>query len=156
MKIVEFIPQSGENVLYRTTPYRKWYVIVWKIGSGFVGIAFLTAVLFTLLADSTEKTIISILPIFAGNLLTKIIYWGLLPLAGAAWVVEDVACTLIGEFILTNQRIWVRGSPHPWSYSSTPLENVDSIKSRRDAIFIRQKATKKIQVHMLTDGDLFV
>lgn len=156
MPIIDFQPQPGESILHRATSHQKWYVIVWKIGSGLVGIAFLTAILYSWLAGLVENIFISILPVSSASLLTKLLFLGLLPLAGTIWVAEDVACTLIGEFILTNQRIWVRGSPYPWSQSATPLENIVSMKSRRDAIFIRNKGTKKIQVLMLTDGDLFV
>jgi hypothetical protein len=74
----------------------------------------------------------------------------------AAWVVEDVACVVIGEFILTNQRIWVRGSPYAWSQSATPLDEIASLTWRRDAIFIRHKSSRKIQVHMFSEGKLFV
>jgi hypothetical protein len=38
-----------------------------------------------------------------------------------------LTCTFIGEFILTNQRIWVRGSPYAWSQSATPLEEIASL-----------------------------
>jgi hypothetical protein len=71
-------------------------------------------------------------------------------------VAEDLTCTFIGEFILTNQRIWVRGSPYAWSQSATPLEEIASLTWRRDAIFIKQKSTRKTQVHMISDGKLFV
>ncbi len=156
MPIVEFQPLPGENILYRTAPHRKWYVIAWKIGSGLVGIAFLTGIIYTLLAGTTERILISFLSAWTASLLTQSIYLGLFPLAGVAWVAEDVACTLIGEFILTNQRFWVHGSPRPWSQSATPLENIVSLKCHRDAISLRQKTTKKIQVHMLSDGELLV
>ncbi|MDP2993919.1 MAG: hypothetical protein Q8N46_02225 [Anaerolineales bacterium] len=156
MSIVEFQPQPGESILYRTTPNRKWYVIAWKIGSSVVGITILTFIIFTLLKGPTEAAFISFLPAWAASLLIKSLYLGLFPLAAAAWVAEDVACTFIGEFILTDQRIWVRGSPYAWSQSVTPLEDIVSLTWRRDAIFIKQKSNRKIQVHMISDGKLFV
>ncbi|MBE3038834.1 MAG: hypothetical protein IMZ62_08495 [Chloroflexi bacterium] len=156
MSIVEFQPQPGESILYRTTPNRKWYVIAWKIGSSVVGITILTFIIFTLLTGPTEGVFISFLPAWAASLLIKSLYLGLFPLAAAAWVAEDVACTFISEFILTDQRIWVRGSPYAWSQSVTPLEDIASMTWRRDAIFMKQKSTRKIQVHMFSDGKLFV
>ncbi|HEX7541104.1 MAG TPA: hypothetical protein VF352_03155 [Anaerolineales bacterium] len=100
-----------------------------------MGITILTFIIFALLAGPTEAAFISFLP---------------------AWVAEDVACTFISGFILTDQRIWIRGSPYAWSQSATPLEDIASLTYRRDAIFIRQKSTRKIQVHMFSDGKLFV
>ncbi|HEY5270627.1 MAG TPA: hypothetical protein VII97_09845 [Anaerolineales bacterium] len=152
METVEFQPQPAESILYRNTPNRKWYVIAWKIGSGIMGITILTFIIFALFAGPTEGAFISFLPAWAASLLTKSLYLGLFLLATAAWVAEDVACTFIGEFILTNQRIWVRGSPYAWSQSATPLEDIASLTWRGDAIFIRQKSTQKIQVHMFSDG----
>jgi hypothetical protein len=67
-----------------------------------------------------------------------------------------VASIFIGEFILTDQHFWVRGSPYAWSQSATALEDIASLTWRRDAIFIRQKSARKIQVHMYSDGKLFV
>ena len=156
MSIVEFQSLPGESILYRTTPNRKWYVIAWKISSGVVGIAILTFILFALLAGPTESDFVSFLPAWAASLLAKFLYLGVVPLASAAWLAEDVACTFIGEFILTDQRIWVRGSPYAWNQSATPLEDIASLTWRRDAIFIKQKSTRKIQVHMVPDGKLFM
>jgi hypothetical protein len=156
MATVEFQPLPGESILYRTTHNRKWYVIAWKIGSGVVGITILTFIIFSMLADPTESAFTSFLPAWMASLLTKFLYLGLIPLAATAWVTEDVACTFICEFILTDQRIWVRGSPYAWSQSVTPLEDIVSLTWRRDAIFMRQKSTRKIQVHMFAEGKLFV
>jgi len=121
-----------------------------------VGITILTFITFALFAGPTEGVFISFMPVWAATLLTKSICLGLFPLATTAWVAEDVACTFIGEFILTNQCIWVGGSPYAWSQSATPLEDIASLTWRRDAIFIRQKSTRKIQVHMFSDGKLFL
>jgi hypothetical protein len=156
MKISKFEVRSGEILLFRTVPNRKWYVITWKIVSGGVGIATLTFIAYLMLAGSTESAFISILPVWVANVLTKFLYLGLIPLATTAWVIEDMACIYIGEFILTDQRVWIRGSPYAWSYSVTPLEDISSLNWRRDAIFIKQKATHKIQVHMFSNGKLFV
>jgi hypothetical protein len=156
MSIVEFQPQPGESILYRTTPNHKWYVIAWKISSGVVGITILTFIIYGLLAGPTEAAFISFLPAWAASLATRSLYLGLFPLTAVAWVAEEVACTYIGEFILTDQHIWVRGSPYAWSQNATPLEDIASLTWRRDAIFIKQKSSQKIQVHIFSDGKLFV
>jgi hypothetical protein len=156
MSIVEFQPQPGESILYHTTPNRKWYVIAWKISSGVVGITILTFIIYGLLAGPTEAAFISFLPAWAASLVSRSLYLGLIPLAAVAWVAEEVACTFIGEFILTDQRIWVRGSPYAWSQNATPLEDIASLSWRRDAIFMKQKSTRKMQVHIFSDGKLFV
>ncbi len=148
--------RPDENILYHATPNRKWYIIAWKIFSGIVVIGFLLTVVYAFAVEPTQKAFISFMPAWAAGLLTKILYLGLLPLAGGAWFAEDIACTLLGEYVLTNQRIWIRSSPYAWSQSSIPLDNISSLFWRRDAIFIKQKFTKKIQVHMISDGNLFV
>jgi hypothetical protein len=102
-------------------------VIAWKIGSGVVGITILTFLIFALLASPTESACISFLPAWAASLMTQSLYLGLVSLAAATWVAEDVACTFIGEFILTDQRIWVRGSPYAWSQSVTALVDIVSL-----------------------------
>lgn len=110
--------------------------------SGIVGIPIITFTVFGLLANPTEGILISFLPVWAAQLLTNLLYLGLLPLAGFTWMADDVICTYTGEFILTDQFIWVRGSPYSWSQSETPLENIASLTWRQDAIFIKQKSTK--------------
>ena len=39
---------------------------------------------------------------------------------------------------------------------TTPLDDIASLTWRRDAIFMKQKSTRKIQVHMFSEGKLFV
>jgi hypothetical protein len=156
MSIVLFQLQPGESILYRTTPSRKWYVIVWKIGIGITGIILFSFLIFALLADPTQGAIKSFLPAWAASLLVNFLYLVLVPLIATAWVANEVACIFIGEFILTDQRIWVRGSPYAWSQSSTPLDDISSLTWRRDAVFIKQKSTRKFQVHMFSEGKLFV
>ena len=92
-------------------------------------------ILFSLLGDPTQSAAASFLPSLLASLLTKILYLGLVPLAGLAWVAEDIASTYLGEFILTDQRVWVRGSPYAWNQSDTMLEDIASMTWRRDAEF---------------------
>jgi hypothetical protein len=156
MPIAKFLPQSGENILFRATPNRKWYIYVWKIIGGIVSIIILTAIIYSLLAGQTEKALNSFLNANVAHALINFLCLGLLPLIALTWVADDIASTAIGEFILTDQRIWVRGSPYSWSQVDTPLEDIASLTWRRDAIFLRQKSTHKVQVHMFSDGKLFV
>jgi hypothetical protein len=156
MPIEEFVSQPGETILFRTTPNTKWYVYVWKIISGIVGIIILTFIINSLLSGPTEIALISFLPPWAAHAVSTILYLGLFPLAALAWVVEDIAGTIIGEFILTDQRIWVRGSPYAWNRSDTHLDDIASLNWRRDAMFLQKKSTRRIQVHMFSEGKLFV
>jgi hypothetical protein len=156
ISIRKFQTQPGESILYRATSNSKWYVLAWKIGSGLLGIIILTLLIFSLLANPTVNALTHFLPTRAATMLSNTLYLILFPLAAASWVINDVACTFVGEFVLTDQRIWVRGSPNAWSYSSTPLEDIASLTWRRDAIFLKQNSSRKIQVHMFSEGKLFV
>jgi len=156
MEFIQFQIHPGETILYRITPNNKWYIITWKIGSGIAGIALLAFILFSLLGDPTQSTASSFLPAWPASLLTKILYLGLVPLTGLAWMAEDIASTYLGEFILTDQRIWVRGSPYAWNQSDTMLEDIASMTWRRDAIFIRKKSIRGLQVHMFPEGKQIV
>jgi hypothetical protein len=156
ISISKFQIQSGESILYRATSNSKWYVLAWKIGSGLVGIVILTLLLFSLLANPTVSVLTHFLPLRVATILSNTLFLILIPLVAASWVMNDIACTFVGEFVLTDQRIWVRGSPYAWSYRSTPLEDIASLTWRRDAIFLKQNSSRKIQVHMFSDGKLFV
>jgi hypothetical protein len=156
MSTVNFMLRPAEEILFRTTPNRKWYIYAWKIISGIAGITVLTFIIFSLLAAPTEKAASSILPVETARAIVNILYLGLLPLAALAWVVEDSFSAYNGEFVLTDQRIWMHGSPYYWSQTETPLSDVASLTWRRDALFLRQRSTRKIQVHMFSEGKLLV
>ena len=156
MDSIQFKILPGESILYRTTPNNKWYIIFWKIGSGCMGVALMAFILFSLLGDPTQSAAASFLPLLLASLLTKILYLGLVPLAGLAWVAEDIASTYLGEFILTDQSVWVRGSPYAWNQSDTMLEDIASMTWRRDAIFMRTKYIRGLQVHMFPEGKQIV
>ena len=85
MSIAEFQSQPKENILYRTNPNRKWYVFVWKICNGVVGIPVLTFTIFGLLANPAEGALISFLPVWAAHLLTNFLYLELVQLASLTW-----------------------------------------------------------------------
>jgi hypothetical protein len=155
MSIIEFKIHPGENILYHATPIRKWYVITWKIFSDAAIAIILSLIIHSLLAGITESALTSVLPAIFARVLTQILFLGVIPLGITSWAVEDVASTLTGEFILTDQRIWIHGSPHAWSQSDTLLEDISSLTWHRDAIFVRNKSSRKIQVHMFSEGKLF-
>jgi len=152
MELVQFQIHPGETILLRITPNNQWYILTWKIGSGLAGIALLAFIVFFLLGDPTRSAALSFLPAWLASQVTKIIYLGLVPLAGLAWVAAEIASIYLGEFILTDRRIWVRGSPYAWSQSDTMLEDIDSMTWRRDALFIRRKSARGLQVHMFPGG----
>jgi hypothetical protein len=155
MPIIKFEIHPGENILYHATPIRKWYVITWKIFSDAAIAIILSFIIQSLLAGITESALTSVLPAIFARVLTQILFLGVIPLGITSWAVEDVASTLTGEFILTDQRIWIHGSPHAWSQSDTLLEDTSSLTWHRDAIFVRNKSSRKIQVHMFSEGKLF-
>jgi hypothetical protein len=155
MPLIEFDVQAGENIYYRAIPNRKWYVITWKIISGVTVIIIFTFIINSLLAGLTESALNHYLGAVFSGLLTKFLFLGVIPLGAATWVIEDLVCVYIGEFILTDQRIWTRGSPYAWSSGDIPLDDISSLVWRRDAIFIRLKSSHKIQVHMFSEGKLF-
>jgi hypothetical protein len=156
MQVIEFQSQPREDILYRTTSNHQWYVIIWKITSGAACITIFTFLINSLLAVPINSVLMSILPDWAASLVTKFLYLGLFPLSASAWITDDIAGAFTGEFILTNQRIWIRGSPHAWSQSETQQKDIASVTCRRDAIFIKLKSDKKIQVHMFADAKLFM
>lgn len=156
MAYTEFESQLNETILYHAMPNRKWYVIGWKIISGAVIVIILTLIINSLLASLTDSALNYFLPAQYAELLTKFLYLGVIPLGAASWILEDIACTYFGEFILTEQRIWIRSSPYAWSQSDIQLEDISSITWRRDAVFIRLKSNHKIQVLTFPEGKLFV
>lgn len=156
MKKVQFQPIPGENIHYRAEQAHDWYLIAWKIVVGLVGFTFLTFILFELLGAPAQHSLAAFLPGWVAEILTKFMFLGLLPAAGLAWIAEDVTSMFNGELILTDQRIWVRGSPYAWSQFETPLADITSVAWRRDAVFIRQKSTRKMHILIFGEGKYFV
>lgn len=153
-KLPSFELQPAENILYQTSGHLPAYTIVWKVFSGLITIAFLIVVSWFVLPGPVNGLLLKILPTAAASVVTQILCMGLVPLLVVAWVIQDTACTLIGKVVLTDKRLWVRGSPYAWKVTETLLDDVDSLTYRRDAIFIRLKSSRKILVHVLVDGKL--
>jgi hypothetical protein len=154
IKLPFFELQSGETVLYQTIGHRSWYAIGWKVIGGLITIVLLTVISWFIFSEPATGLLLNILPTAAVSVLTQILCLGLVPLLIAAWVTEDVARTIVGRYVLTDKRLWVRGSPYAWNSTETPLDDIDSLTFRRDAVFIRRKSDRKIIVHMLPDGKL--
>lgn len=131
-------------------------MVAWEIVSRIAGIAFFTVLLFSLLRNPTQNAGATFLPGWLASQLTKYLYLAVAPLLGILWVSEGIITIFNSEFILTDQRIWVRGSPYAWNQSETRLKDILSMVWRRDAIFIRQKTKRGIQVHMFAEGKQIV
>jgi len=148
--------QAGEAILYQTRPHRTWFLLGWKILSNLLGMALLIGLLYILLSGPSAALLGKILPAGTANLLSQILFLGILPLLGLAWVIEDTISTCTSKFVLTDRRMWVKGSPYAWSQGETPLDDVASVTFRREGIFVHQKSTRKVQVHMFPEGKLIV
>jgi hypothetical protein len=146
--------QAGENILYQTTGHPSWYTIAWKIFSGLITIAVLALISWFVLSGPVNSLLAKVIPSAASSVVAQILCLGLIPLIVIAWVAQDIASTIIGKFVLTDKRLWVRGSPYAWNITETQLDEIESLTYRRDAVFIRLKASKRILVHMLPDGKL--
>jgi hypothetical protein len=137
----EFEIHPGETILFRARPNRKWPLVAWKI---FCGLLILPMAAFTLLAIGSR---------WATWLLTLAVALTSLLLLG--YFVEDVARLFTGDCLLTDQRFWSKGYPYAWSRAKEiPVAEIESMTYRRDALFLRLKTSRKLQVYILADGKL--
>jgi hypothetical protein len=148
--------QIGETILYQTRPQRSWYTLAWRVLSNLLGMALLIALLFVFLSVPTAALLGKVLSSSLAAIVSQTLFLGLLPLLALVWVVEEAISAFTGALVLTDRRMWVSGSPYAWSQGETPLEDVASVTYRRDGIFVRQKSTRKVQVHMFPEGKLVV
>lgn len=145
--------KPGELILYRSQPSRKWYTLAWRIGVGIFKVAVLMLLSFTAFTSFAEGLLTAYFSVALADVLSRIIFQGIVPFLVTAWFAEDIARIFTSELILTSQRVWTKGSPLAWTPErETPLSDIKSMSSRRDTLFIRLKSTKKIQVHVLSDG----
>ena len=97
------------------------------------------------------------LPAGLADVISRILFQGVASLLVTAWLVEETARYFTSELILTNQRVWSKGSPYAWTPGGeTPLNDIKFMSCRRDALFIHLRSTKKTQVHVLSDGKRIV
>jgi len=152
-----FQPVHDEPRLYRSNPYPKWYDLVWRIGLGVIEVAVAIFFSFTALTFFLNGFLASFLPTSLANVLSRIVFQGILPLLLITWLAEDTARIFTSELVLTNQRVWTKGFPYAWNPGrEIALSDIKSMSSRRDALFIYLKSTRKPQVHVLPDGKQIV
>jgi len=148
---------TDESILIRSRPTRQWYMLAWRIGVGILEVAIfmlLSFISFTNIADALLRTF---LPLTLADGLSRVIFQGMVPILITAWFAEDTARVFTSELILTNQRIWTKGSPYAWtSARETPLADIQSMSARRDAVFMHLKSTRKVQVHAFPNGKQIV
>jgi hypothetical protein len=148
--------QTGEKVLYQTHPNRKWYALAWKILVGVLEIGLISFVAAALLQEPATGFFTRFLPAPVATLVAQILFLGLVPLLILLWVTEDFASALTGDYVLTDRRIWIKGSPYAWSLGEIPLEDIGKMTSRRDAVFVHTRSDRKLHVLMISDCKLFV
>jgi hypothetical protein len=146
-----------ESMLYRSRPSRQWTMLVWRIGIGILEVLIFLLLSFLSFTSIGTAILGTFLPPSFSIGISRVIFQGIIPILIIAWFAEDTARIFTSEFILTSQRIWIKGSPYAWtSEKETPLSDVQSISTRRDAVFIHLKNTKKAQVHMFPNGKQLV
>ena len=148
-----FQPDPDEAILYRSSPYRKWYDLAWTIGLGVFEVAIFILFSFTALTSLTNALFVTFLPLGLAGVLSRIIFQGIMPLLVITWFAEDTARIFTSELILTNQRVWTKGFPYAWNPGrEIPLGDIKSMSSRRGALFIYLKSSRRPQVHVLPNG----
>lgn len=156
MSIPAFVPDPGEKILFRTTQNTKWYLLATKTVTSILSLGVLLFVGYSFLAEPAERVLTSFLPVATSRGVINLVFLGLLPLIALAWVVQDLAASCIAEIILTDQRLWVKGSPYYWSQNQIVSKDITYMTWRRDAVFIRQKTSRRMQVHMFPQGKMLV
>lgn len=131
----------GETILYRARHDHHWYLVAWKVLSGLIIVLVADLIVVGLVASWSD--------------------WLRIPLIGAVllfslgYVAEDILRLFIGDYVLTDQRFWTRAAPYAWSPTQDiPLDEIDSLSYRRDAIFLHRKGQRKLQVYLFPDGKL--
>ena len=148
---LQFAP--GESILYQGQTARKWYGIAWAITVGILEAAVVILLSITTFKSLGDLLLAKFLPPETAGRLSRIIFQDLLPVLVIAWFSEDTARVFMSQLTLTNQRLWLKGSPYAWSdWREIPLSAIRSMSFHRDALFIRLKDTKKLLVFITRDG----
>jgi hypothetical protein len=141
-----------ESILYRSSPSRKWYAVLWRIALGIFEVALFMLFSFTAFTSLAKGLLAIFLPADMADGVSRVLFQGMAPLLVIAWLVEDTVRIFKSELILTSQRIWTKGSPFAWTPDrETPLSEIRSMSAQRDTLFVHLKSTKKTQVHMFPD-----
>lgn len=153
MELPDFSPQKDECVVYQLLPDQTWYLLAWKAIADLFVAAVLTAVAFAIFFSPLSNLLSTILPAQSAEFISLLISMVVIPLLLLTWAVEDIFRAYVGKLVLSDQRLWVRGTPYAWSFREIPIEDISSMYFRHNAIFIRRKSTRKILVHMDSDGE---
>jgi hypothetical protein len=151
-----FTLNPDESILYRSGPASKrWGFLVWKILGGLLAVGIFTLILIAASGGLVKDVLSSFLPDQIAVFLSQLFCLAIAPILIFAGFVEDVAQSMLCEVVLTEKRLWIKGSPYAWNPGrDIPLDDIHSLKYRRDAIFIRQISNQKLQVHNLPDSQL--
>ncbi len=152
MPAAKFEPQPDEIILQRIHPDRKWYLLAWRIFLSLFEWAVLILIVSAIFLDPVKGFLSSFFPPHLAATTAQVLCFGLAPLLIAAWQVEDLIRVSTHEIVLTNQRIWMKGSPYAWSSGELPIDEIESMAYRRGAIFLRTKDRRKLQVLMFPNG----
>ena len=146
-----------ESILFRSRPSHDWFSLVGRIGIGILEVIIFMLLSFISFTNLGRTVLATFLPGDYSEWLSRAIFQVILPILIIAWFAEDTARIFNSEFILTSQRIWIKGSPYAWSSGKeTPLSSIQSISTRRDGVLIRLKNTKKVQTLMFPNGKKIV
>ena len=138
-----------ESILFRSRPSRQWFTLAGRIGIEILEVVIFTLVSFISFTNIGKTILATFLPTDLADGLSGVIFQGIVPILIIAWFAEDTARIFTSELILTSQRIWTRGSPYAWtSERETLLTDIQSLATRREAVFMRLKSTKKVQTLM--------
>ncbi len=147
----------SESILYRSQPSRQWYKLAGRIGVEILEVAIFIFLSYITLTSVGTFILGTFLPAGLADGLSRVIFQGIVPILILAWFAEDTARIFTSELILTSQRIWTKGSPYAWtSERETPLADIQSLVARREAVFMRLKSTRKVQVLMFPHGKQIV
>lgn len=156
MRFPAFEIRSGETILCQLHSNHSWYAVAWKIISWVLGISLLSFMAYSFFYQSSISLLLGFLPLKLALVGTQVLCLGLVPLLITAWAIEDIARMFTGIYILTDQRLWIRGSPFAWNQAEIPLDDIKYMSYRNNAIFFRQRSTSKLQVLMVSGGKLLV
>lgn len=152
---IKFNSNPNESILYHARASRKWYALASRIGIGIVEVMAFILLSLTAFTSLTASLLAALLPAGAATIISRIVFQGVAPLLVLAWFAEDTARIFSSELILTDQRIWTRGIPYAWtSRREIALSDIKSITSRRDALFLHLRSTKKTLVFSFSDSKL--
>jgi hypothetical protein len=152
-----FIVSPDETIYYRSQPSTKWYHVAWKLVSGLLAIIIFVYISVNAFTNIAGSILFNRIPPASASFFSQLLCTWIVPLLAVAWFVEDFIQTFTSEFILTDRRVWVKGSPYAWNPGrNILLGEIESMVFRRGAIFIRCRSDRRPQIHMFPDGRVIV